>query len=249
MKKILTIFLMVILVILNCTLSIIFIISEYNYSFLIIDENNVWRYSDSGIKKINKSQIKRLSYENVKIYSDIVVDGYYDYSNAKLYNLNLEKIDFSSNVVVNKGNNTIKNYSNKITNNIDINDEFYINNLLQSLNKTEKIKDLIIFKLQISDENILYSISPSSSNIDDDSYSIIFLNSNGINNIIYNKTKNNNKDYRLSSLNKVIDLYNNGNIDIILLSDISGSAGNECYSLYEYNLKNNKYEKIIDCEE
>ena len=100
-----------------------------------------------------------------------------------------------------------------------------------------------------AENEILYSISPLESNIDDDSYSVVFINSNGVNNVIYNKSRNDNKDYRLSSLNRVIDMNNDGNLEIILLSDIAGSAGNECYSLYQFNSIKQKYESIIDCED
>ena len=248
MKKYLTRFTIVILVILNFVFCVLLMFEKNKYSFLILDKNTIWKYSDTEIKKVNKNRINRLSYEKVKIYCDNTLDGYYDSRNNKIYDSYLEEMEFSPTLIINKGNNKIKNYSYNITTDIDETDKKNINDALESSGREEKIDNLLVFKLKISTTEILYSISPLNLGIDDDSYSIIFINSEGLNKIIYNKSKSNNKDYRLSSLNRVIDINNDGHVEIILLSDIAGSAGNECYSLYQFNSKNQKYESVIDCE-
>ena len=66
---------------------------------------------------------------------------------------------------------------------------------------------------------------------------------------IYDKNLFGSKTGRLSSLNKIVDLDNDGLEEIILISAFNGSAGNECYNLYKYNTDLKKYENIIDCEE
>ena len=249
MNKYLTRLILIVLISLNLIFLILSHIQENTYSFLILDQDTIWKYSTKDVKQINKSKIKKLSYEKVKIYSENVFDGYYDVNNNKIYNSYLEPIAFSSNTIINKGTNKIQNYSYNITTDINKEDEKNIIDILESIGIQAEIQNLSSFKYQISENEILYSISPLESNIDDDSYSVVFINSNGVNNVIYNKSRNDNKDYRLSSLNRVIDMNNDGNLEIILLSDIAGSAGNECYSLYQFNSIKQKYESIIDCED
>lgn len=249
MNKYLTRLILIVLISLNLIFLILSHIQENKYSFLILDQDTIWKYSNKDVKQINKSKIKKLSYEKVKIYSENVFDGYYDVNNNKIYNSYLEPIAFSSNTIINKGINKIQNYSYNITTDINKEDEKNIIDILESIGIQAEIQNLSSLKYQISENEILYSISPLESNIDDDSYSVVFINSNGVNNVIYNKSRNDNKDYRLSSLNRVIDMNNDGNLEIILLSDIAGSAGNECYSLYQFNSIKQKYESIIDCED
>lgn len=249
MNKYLTRLILIVLISLNLIFLILSHIQENTYSFLILDQDTIWKYSTKDVKQINKSKIKKLSYEKVKIYSENVFDGYYDVNNNKIYNSYLEPIAFSSNTIINKGTNKIQNYSYNITTDINKEDEKNIIDVLESIGIQAEIQNLSSLKYQISENEILYSITPLESNIDDDSYSVVFINSNGINNVIYNKSRNDNKDYRLSSLNRVIDMNNDGNLEIILLSDIAGSAGNECYSLYQFNSIKQKYESIIDCED
>lgn len=249
MNKYLTRLILIVLISLNLIFLILSHIQENTYSFLILDQDTIWKYSTKDVKQINKSKIKKLSYEKVKIYSENVFDGYYDVNNNKIYNSYLEPIAFSSNTIINKGTNKIQNYSYNITTAINKEDEKNIIDVLESIGIQAEIQNLSSLKYQISENEILYSITPLESNIDDDSYSVVFINSNGINNVIYNKSRNDNKDYRLSSLNRVIDMNNDGNLEIILLSDIAGSAGNECYSLYQFNSIKQKYESIIDCED
>ena len=101
MKKYLTRFTIVILVILNFAFCVLSKFEKNKYSFLILDKNTIWKYSYTEIKKVNKNRINRLSYEKVKIYSDNTLDGYYDSKNNKIYDSYLEEMEFSPTLIIN----------------------------------------------------------------------------------------------------------------------------------------------------
>ena len=92
MNKYLTRLILIVLISLNLIFLILSHIQENKYSFLILDQDTIWKYSTKDVKQINKSKIKKLSYEKVKIYSENVFDGYYDVNNNKIYNSYLNKV-------------------------------------------------------------------------------------------------------------------------------------------------------------
>ena len=71
MNKYLTRLILIVLISLNLIFLILSHIQENKYSFLILDQDTIWKYSTKDVKQINKSKIKKLSYEKVKIYYKI----------------------------------------------------------------------------------------------------------------------------------------------------------------------------------
>lgn len=249
MKKRLSIAILIILIILNIIFFIYDSFIQNKFSYIILDKNNVWRVNNDDVKYIDKKKIKRISFDKIRIYGDEEFSGYYDTKNNIIYNDSLESIPFSEKLILTKGDINIKNYSFNINSNITEQDELIVLDVLKREEKNESINELFISKIAIGTK-VIYSVVPyePSSFENKGAYSIIFVYENNESKIIYNKTTSQTKDNRLSSLNRVVDLDNDSIVEIILISDIPGSSGNECYSLYKYNNDTDNYESIIDCE-
>ena len=246
MKKIFAPLLLIFLILIN----FFFIFkSFYNnkISYFILDYNNVWKYDGKKVRKVNKRNLPKISFSTITKYGVEPEKGYLDFSKKIFYNKDFEESKFNVKDIAVKGLSTVKNYSYEITTNIPSDDKRIISSILSANDKETEFDKLYINKA-ILNKGTLYFITPY---IDSGikGYSFVFLVSNGKVQKIYDKDLSNSKTHRLSSLNKIVDLDNDGLEEIILISEINGSAGNECYNLYKYNQVLKKYEKVIDCEE
>ena len=249
MKKInfkLILIALIILIILNIFIVVWNYIYYKNSSFLILDENNIWKI-DGSVKKVSKSKMKLLNYSDAKLYNDKIVDGYLindDY--FKFYDKSISSNDDMYNSFIVVGDTNIKNYSSRINSELDEDDKEIITNFLDEYSIDYDEEKTITQKASINEKTIYYIVSLSTDGTDENGYSVIFIRNNNDTNLIYKTTSSDNK-MRISSLNRLIDIDNDGTIEVILLSDIPGSEGNECYSLYKYD--NNSYKPVISCEE
>lgn len=246
-NKIIISIILTILILINIYFFVASII-EKDYSYIIFDQKNIWQYDEKTIKKVNQKKLKKLSYEKVKIYDDTTKFGYYDNDNNILYDENYEKEIFSFNSFLVSGSLEINDYSLNLSTDVTNSDKEIIQKVLLQNGKNEKIENLSILKL-IYESRTFYSVTLDSQNLSNDGnqiFSMIFEVNNDEVNLIYNKYKG--AGLRLSYLSKVIDIDNDNELEIILLSDIDGSGGNECYSLYKYNKNSMEYEPVIDCE-
>ena len=247
MKKKIFIFVIIILILIN--LCYIYIsVSDNKKSYLILDCQNVWKYNGEKIKKLSKKELKKLSFSDVIKYGNETEKGYYDFSTRRFYDSNYERKYFKVSDVIVKGPLKIKNYSYNISSNLTEDDKEEISNFLLENGKEFDLEKLYINKATLNG-GVLYFVTPYAGT-DIINYSLIFVvDKSGSTKVIYNKSISENGNPRLSSLNKIIDLDNDGQEEIILISDIKGSAGNECYSLYKYDSDVQNYKNIIDCEE
>lgn len=220
--------------------------SEKNYSYIILDSKNIWQTKDEYTKKISKNRIKKFNYEQAKLYSEKEIDGYFSNEPSfTFYSKNLEEQQniYSSLIVV--GNAKITNYTHLLQNEITKEDENIITRFLSNYSLTFDKDGLYIQKIQLPNNIYLYSVTTYVEY--DKEFSVIFMYQNGTSSLVYKNIENSDGS-RYSSLNKIIDINNDGYADIILLSDIPNSGGNECYSLYKYNINVNNFEPVINCE-
>lgn len=247
MKKFLLYFLIIILIIINLYLICFDIYSSRKHSYIIFDNNNILKIDDKRIKKIDSKNLKKINYSNVEVCDDFCISGYINNGEyLEVYNENYEKIYLSPTSFIKKGKVEIENYSQKSINNISADDEILISKILYENNIEYNIEDLFITKIKINDISSAYSLEPySTGGPSNNNFSLIFVSNESEYEIIYMKKNSS----RLSTLDKVIDINKDNLIEIILLSDVPGSAGNECYSLYQFNKETNKYEPVINCEE
>lgn len=246
MKKIILNLLIILLIIINIGIIWLDYYSSKNYSYIILNKNNIWKVDNNKINKINNKNVKKLNYSKIKIYDDSETNGYINNSNYfEIYNDSYEKLNVSPTTFIVKGDIQIKNYSKKIINNISLEDQEIIKKVLKDNDFNYDVNQLFVIKFKLNNNRIAYSITPySTGGVSEESFSLIFISDNKNYEIIYK----NKETTRMSSLDKIIDINNDNKLEIILLSDVPGSAGNECYSLYEYNEKSGKYEPTIDCE-
>lgn len=246
MKKNILYFLLIVLIFINLYLIISNFVFSRKNSYLIFDSNNVLKIDNNSIKKVNKKIIKRLNYSEIYICQQECEKGYFnDGIYFEVYNNNLEKINLTSESFIKTGKKEIKNFYENSINNINSYDENLISKVLDENNLNYKITDLFITKIKIDSDINAYSLEPYlTDEPSNNNFSLVFISNKTEYEIIYMKKNSS----RLSSLNKVIDINNDDLIEIILLSDMPGSAGNECYSLYQYNKSNNKYKPVINCE-
>lgn len=247
MKKFLLYFLIIVLIVINLYLICFDVYSSIKHSYIIFDNNNILKIDDKRIKKIDSKNLKKINYSNVEICDDFCISGYINNDEyLEVYNENYEKIYLSPTSFIKKGEVEIENYSQKSINNITTDDEILISKILYENNIEYNIEDLFITKIKINDRSSAYSLEPySTGGPSNNNLSLIFVSNESEYEIIYMKKNS----PRLSTLNKVMDINKDNLIEIILLSDVPGSAGNECYSLYQFNKETNKYEPIINCEE
>ena len=231
------------LIILNV---LVFIISlfEKNNTYMILDTKTVWKINKGKVTKVSTNKIKKLNYANAKFYSDTSEEGYFGSdNNFKFYTDLLEQKETLSNGFIVVGNQKVSNYKRR-----DTLYEKDINIIGKFLKKQDINYDpdaTLTRVFDVPNDTSVYSVeSLSDGGPSEDGYSIVFYVSDDISEVIYLKQS---ESKRVSALNKVIDLDNDMIPEIVLLSDVPGSAGNECYSLYKYN--NAKYEPIIKCEE
>ncbi len=239
MKKIILYLVLIVMMISNIILIINNTINK-SKTYIILDNKNIWALENNKINKVSKNNIKILNYAKSKLYNKETIDGYFSYDKGfKFYNLNYEEQRINNSLIV-IGNIEINNYTYLLNTDINDNDIKIINKYFQNNNrKFDKSKVL-------SNNKIIYSIqSLSAEETGENGYSVIAL-SNG-NNItpIYEKYS---ITSRASSLNKVIDINNDGKEDLILLSDVKNTSGKECYSLYLYDIKTDSYVPTINCE-
>ena len=216
-------------------------------TYFILDYNNVWKYDGKKVEKINKRILKKFSFSNITKYGLSNETGYFDFDEKSFYNEAYEKSGFNTKDIAVKGPSNVQNYSYEITTNLTSDDKRIISGVLSDNDKKAEFDKLYINKA-ILNKGTLYFIMPYN-DTGLEGYSLVFLVNNGQVQKIYNKNLFGSKTGRLSSLNKIVDLDNDGLEEIILISEINGSAGNECYNLYKYNTDLKKYENIIDCEE
>lgn len=238
------------LMIVSIFVSLYFVVFNFyslkNYSYMIFDKNNIWRIKDNKIEKISSKNLRKINFSELDICNQKCEKGYINNKEYfEVYNDNLEKINLSSEYLIKKGRIEIKNYYEKKYNDIGENDKILILKVLKENNLDYKIDNLFITKISIDNNRSAYSLEPYlTDESSENSFSLVFISDKFEYEIIYMKKNAS----RLSSLNKVIDINNDNLLEVILLSDVPGSAGNECYSLYQYNKLNSKYVPIIDCE-
>lgn len=245
MKKLLK-FILISLIIINISLLIYNFLYYKNSSFIVFDSNNIWKI-DNKTKAVSKSKIKRLNYSNAKLYTGDVVQGYFESNgNFNFYDKSISsKYNLSKSLIV-IGDSTIKNYTNKFSEKITKKDENLISEFLNNYSLKYK-KNSYITKAEINN-NVFYSVISSMGVDSSDGYAVIFVSDGSESKLIYKMTSQERK-LKSSSLSRIADIDNDDIPEVILLSDIPGSAGNECYSLYKYDLKSNDYKPVINCEE
>ena len=246
MKKGFIYFILMFLILSN----IIIVVYDYlnkDNSYIILNEKNIWSIKDQTIKKISKTKLKKLNYSTSKLYDKEEIDGYITISNGlKFYDTTLSEKNLQDGLIV-VGNKKIKNYTYLISTKIDKEEIKNINKYFLENNIDFDESEVIIKKINLSDNRLLYDIQSLSAEMTGkNGYSVILLKEDDEITAIY---ENFELVSRSSSLDKVIDINNDGKEDLILLSDIHGSANNECYSLYIYNNKNTSFDPVINCEE
>ncbi len=243
-------FLFIILILIGIFLNIFFIIRNINIdnsSYMILDDKNIWKIDNYSVKKVSKSIIKKINNSSAKLYSNQDINGIVSTSNIiKFYNSSFQEEKTTNSIIV-VGDATIVNKTYLINTEMNNSDIQIINRYINLKSLDFNISELVIKKISLNNKNTLYSIqSLSAERIGKNGFSSIILYSNDSITSIY---ENFSSDYRVSTLDKVVDINNDGNEDLILLSDVHNSSGYECYSLYQFNSNSNKYEPIINCEE
>ena len=239
-------FVIVILIVLNIIV-IINNIQKDKKNYIILDSNNVWSISDKKVTKVSKASIKRMNYASAKLYGDEgSIDGYFTYDNGMKFYDKAYSNEMKLNSLIVVGNMKLKNYTNLLTTNIKDEDIKIVKSYFDINNRDFDKDEVVIQKAKINKDSVIYNIQTlSAEQIGNNGFSVVLLYKNGKYNAIY---ENYSTKGRKSSLSKILDINNDKNIEFIFLSDVYGSAKQECYSLYEYNENDNSYIPSIDCE-
>lgn len=246
MKKSFIYFILVILIILNIAVLIVDYFNKDN-SYIILDQRNIWSLKGETVKKISDNNLKKLNYSTAKLYNKDEYDGYFTASEGlRFYDATLSEQSLQDALIV-IGNKKVNNYTYLVNTDITKEDEKSIKRYFIENNIEFDVSNVLIKKIELSDNRILYDIQSLSAEMTgENGYSVILLKEDDKITSIY---ENFELVARSSSLNKVVDINNDGKEDLILLSDVHGSANGECYSLYMYNNKNNFFDPVINCEE
>ena len=218
---------------------------NHNNTYIILNKSSIWKINNNKVTKVNKKEFNKLNYSNAKLYrSDKTdVDGYID-NKFNFFKNDMGQIQDTYYDLYVVGDAPLKNYTYLLLeeNEITDNDKQIVSNFIKTNNF--QISDYEIKKMNLSNDITIYSVYKLNKSNPLDTKSYIFYYQDNIPNIIY---ESNDKMSRKSYINKIVDINNDGYLDLILLSDIYNSAGNECYSLYMY--EDNTFKPVINCEE
>ena len=215
--------------------------------YIVFDDKNIWKIKDGYASKSSSNVMKKIYYSNAVLYSNEKNEGYFGGSEKfRFYSKNLQELLRTPNSYIVVGNYDFKNNI-SISETLTKEDENIIKKYLLDNNINNNLDNSTKKVIYLNDNSRIYS----STAIYDgktimNTYSVIFQYKDNSYSTIY---LNNGEKPRISTLNNTINLDGDNNPELILYSDILGSAGNECYSLYKINSLSNKYEPIINCEE
>lgn len=231
------------------------IVYTQNSSFLILDYDNSIQIHNNKYS-INKNIVKKLNGSQMTLLDKIGHDGYLDIKNNEetldnyvtFFDKSMEEVSQSYESIIISNNSNIKNYSYLISYEITEGDIKNIEKYLKQNNLGTYTNHIDVTKASLPNNKILYSIksiSPSSSK--ENNYAVIFILDGSEFYTVYTKTNIEIKT-KSSSINKLVDINNDNNIDLILSSSKYASDNESCYSLYIYNAKTNSYDPKINCE-
>ena len=211
--------------------------------YIILNNKNIWQIKNDKILKVNSNIINTLNYKKSKLYiNNEIIKGYMKLDSNELYfyDQSFYKRSFLSNsiITINKEEN-YKLFLSEM--NLSESDKTIINNYFKEKSENFDIDQLFLKKITINENHKIYSVSTLEESEENYTYIFAYYNNEFID--IYNNFTNN----RSSNIHFAIDINNDDNYDLVLFSDIPGSAGNECFSLYIFD--GSQYKAIINCEE
>lgn len=225
-------------------------------TYLILDYNNIIEINNDRYK-LKNNIAKRLDNSQAFLIEKEIMEGYLKIENGEEYfdnhisfydkNLNIISDTYKSILVTDARK--MKNYSYLLSYDLDDVDKKNIQKYLIENSLGTYSKNIDTIKANLPNGDIIYSIKYiSSSSLDDESYSVVFMKQEDNFTTIYSKTG---IDFssKISEISKIVDINNDGYIDLIMSSSRYASDDNICYSLHIYNNKNNSYENVIKCEE
>lgn len=242
-----------ILLIFNIILFINYFI-ERNCSYIILNSNNIVKVNKTKVS-VYKKKYQKLNYSKAKLYkNDNIIDGYIQvkedkttgYTNMNFYNNSLELEDTNDSLIT-IGNIKIKDYTNLISESTSEEDVKIIEKFLKD-NNIGTINDLTETTVTKINDRKIYTARTLDFNNEKDNYSTIFAKI-GDNYQLISKSKGKEIFTRMSSLNKIADLNNDENADLILETAPFGTDVDYCYSVYIYDKSKNHYNPVINCEE
>lgn len=248
MKKSIMYIILFLLIALNLILFIYHLFDSKN-AYIILDNKNVWKVANSEVRSISKINLKRLNYKSAKLYSTDTINGYIesDKDTFNFYTENLIKEDNLYNSIITVGDVDIKNYTSLLKSKVAEQDIQVVSEYANENGLDFDADSVVIQRAYLPNDINIYSVVTK---LEDskiiDSYSVILADIDDEIQVLYSNI--NNEKNRYSTINKLVDINNDGYVDIIFLSDITNNAGNECYSLYMYNNSSNSFENVINCE-
>ena len=242
-----------ILLVFNVIIFINYFIDK-NSSYVILNSNNIIKINNNKVS-IYKKKYQKLNYSSAKLYNgEDVIDGYIKikedsktgYTNINFYKKSMELADINDSIIV-IGDNKITDYTNLMSNSISNEDSKIISKFLKD-NSIGKMNDLTEATVTKINGGKIYTARTLDFNNEDYNYSTIFSKI-GDNYQLLFKSKGKEIFNKMSSLNKVVDLNNDNNADLILETAPFGTDVDYCYSVFIYDKSKNNYNPVINCEE
>lgn len=245
----------IILVIQIIAYGIIYIINSQNIDILIVGGNTYVKYYKNNIKIENSLKINpRLNFQKYKIYNgEKFIDGYAKFykdgisndTNGILYNSMFDELNLSIPLLAYSGNINIDVANTVITDKITDADKQILKNKLNGI--MNNIEDVNFKKITVDINNdtqneYIYLVYKYDNGTNDKFNSIFMLdsNSNIIDIIDDNVSKNNDYEFNMYNIDYIIDVDMDGEYEVVLSSFSGYSPTN--YEIYK--LKNSKFEKL-----
>lgn len=250
---------LVVLLIIGLSYSLIYIpFIKSNNDYVIINDKDIFKVTNSKWTKINKRNIDRLSFSNsYSLDGDNFVGKTYINSNKdnfEIYDSEYQKINIADTLITLNTKKDIKDIKTaKQYNTFGDDDMVNVNSILKRYSLNDETFNVTLKYVtdlnNDGEDDIIYSISNF---YDQDNkskvFSLIFSSINDNIEMIDEVIVDVAEEYSSNTiyLKSVVDIDQDNNYELIISNTTYGND-NSCYSIYRYDISSNSFTKLIGC--